>query len=55
MLPLFHSLTDLFSGSTGIHIGPVINKSHRDQLEVLYNSKPGSAGNKTATHREREE
>lgn len=51
---LFHSLSDLFRSSTGIHIQPAINKSYRDQLEVLLNSKPGSRRNKTVAHEELE-
>lgn len=46
----FHSLTKLFESSIGIHIQPVINKSYRDQLEVLWNSKPGSGGYSAVTH-----
>lgn len=48
----FHSLTELSESSIGIHIRPAINKSYRDQLEVLWNSKPGGGGNKTVTHEE---
>lgn len=50
----FHFLTELSKSSIGIHIRPVINKSYRDQLGVLWNSKPGSGGNKTVTHEEQE-
>lgn len=46
----FHSLTEFSESSIGIHIQPVINKSYRDQLGVLWNSKPGGGGNKAVTH-----
>ena len=50
----FHSLTELSKSSVGIHNRPAINKSYRDQLEVLWNSKPGGGGNKTVTREEQE-